>query len=293
MKTILVSGANGFIASNFIKKFALKYNFVKISQRTHIDHLDLVDLSQNPDLIRSVDCVINLAGANIGERLWSKARKNELINSRKDTTQKLVDLFNKYNPDAHFISASAVGIYPEIQDNDEDTPIDYKNFATFSEEVTKTWEQEALNFRGHLAITRFGVVFAGTGGAFPKMLKPFKMFVGGELGHGQQHLPWIALPDLLNALDYLIENHKSGVYNLVAPELITNHQLSTKIASIWKRPSCFGLPSAIIRFIFGQMGQELFLADIKVIPKNLSNEKFDYNYPKLTQCLIAIHKSHF
>jgi NAD dependent epimerase/dehydratase family enzyme len=157
MKTILISGSNGFIARKFCKKFASKYNFILLSHKAIQGHITLDDLAGNQSLINSIDVVLNLAGANIGDKRWSNSRKTEIIESRVKTTGQLVELFNRYNHNAHFISASAIGIYPTDSTYDESYVVEYHKYDNFSQEITRKWEQSAKQYNGKLTITRFGV----------------------------------------------------------------------------------------------------------------------------------------
>lgn len=243
-----------------------------------------------PDLINSIDVIINLAGANIAEKRWTDNRKEILLLSRINTTRKLVMIFNQHNAKAHFISASAIGIYNTDVQNDDNTIIDYQNYSNFSQQLTKQWEMSASHYKGDLTITRFGVVLSNKNGAFPKMLKPFLFGMGGKLGNGSQYFPWISITDLLNALNWIIESRATGIYNLVAPQQITNSELSRQIAKIWHRPNWFHLPKYIIRIIFGQMGQELFLNSIFVKPTKLIENNFKFSYPTIDSFLNAIKK---
>lgn len=288
MKTILISGSTGFIARNFCKKFASKYNFILLSHKPTLGHITFDDLANNQSLISSIDVVLNLAGANIGDKRWSDSRKTEILESRVKTTGQLVELFNQYNHSAHFISASAIGIYPNDSTYDESYTVEYHKYDNFSQEITRKWEQSAKQYNGKLTITRFGVVLAGAGGAFPKMLQPFLMFAGGKIGTGEQYFSWIALPDLLNALDFIIQQSNTGIYNLTAPEAITNAQLSHNIAQVWHRPDWLTLPTVVIKSIFGQMGEELFLNSLNIKPSRLIKEEFEFQYPTFLKCIEAI-----
>lgn len=294
MKTILISGANGFIARNFMHKFAGKYNFIKLShQATAGEHITLADLQQNPQRMQQVDILLNLAGSGIGDKKWSANRKQELLASRIETTKQLVQLANQYNPQIHFISTSAIGVYPTDIECDEDTRINRQEYANFSQEITRKWETCAHNYQGQLTITRFGVVLAGSGGAFPKMLQPFKMFVGGKIGNGLQYFSWIALPDLLNALAMIIDETLLGTYNLTAPQAIRNQELSSNIATTWHRPNLFPLPEFMVKLLFGQMGEELFLNSLQVTPRKLLEKEFNFAYPDFASCAAAIKANKF
>ena len=292
MKKILISGANGFIAQNFMRSYADKYEFIHLSHATN-SQLSLSDLTGNIKLIKSIDIILNLAGANIAEKRWTESRKQEILESRLLTTDNLIRLFNEHNPQAHFISASAIGIYPNDISCDENTYIDFEKHTNFSQEITKKWEQAAQNYTGKLTITRFGVVLSGNGGAFPKMLRPFQLGMGGKLGSGKQLFTWIALPDLLTALIHVIDNTKTGIYNLTAPQIISNNTLANEISQVWHKPNLLPLPEFMIKLIFGQMGNELFFIFFSVSPLNLQNENFSFSYPDITSCLMAIKNQCF
>ncbi|MCE3267900.1 MAG: hypothetical protein K0R49_152 [Burkholderiales bacterium] len=287
-KIILINGANSFIATNFMAGFSKKYNFIKLSHIPQDGHLTLDNLAVNEELLKSVFAVINLAGANIGSARWSIKRKNELLISRVNPTLQLTDLLNKVGAQAHFISASAVGIYPLKQENNEDTPINYQEFDNFSQQLTRQWESAARFYQGKLTIARFGVVLSGKGGAFPKILKPFLFYAGGPLGNGLQKFSWISLTDLIQALDYILDTSNTGIYNLVAPQIINNNQFTRHIAKMWHRPAIFKMPEKLINLLFGQMGQELFLNSLNVTPKKLLAENFNYQYPSIESCLRGI-----
>lgn len=293
MKTVLITGSNGFIAKNFVKYFSAKYNFVFLSHKKTKCHITFEELYSNNILVTSIDIIVNLAGASIGDKRWSISRKKELLQSRLVTIEKLVTLFNRVDDKPHLISASAIGIYSENLINDEFSIIDYQNYENFSQEITKKSEVYSSKYCGPLTITRFGVVLSSNGGAFPKILKPFLFYIGSILGSGLQYTPWIALPDLLSGLEYIISEQKTGLYNLVAPEIINNLELSNQIARVWNKPIIFKIPEFIIKIIFGQMGQELFLNSIKVLPTRLAADNFIFTYPKLSLTLDAIKRNIF
>lgn len=293
MQTILISGANGFIATSFMAKFSGKYKFIQLSHEPQLGHITLDDLAANEELVKSIDVVINLTGANIGAKLWGIARKNELLVSRVKTTLQLVTLFNQVGAKAHFISASAVGVYAPNTESDEDTLIDCQEFSNFSQQLTRQWENTAKMYQGKLTITRFGVVLGGHDGAFPKMLKPFLFYMGGPLGNGLQKFPWISLVDLMNALDYIIDASSTGIYNLVAPQIIDNNLLACQIGAIWHRPYALRMTELLIKLLFGQMGEELFLNSLIVLPKKLVFQGFNYQYPDIKSCLSAIKSGQF
>ena len=134
MKTIAISGANGFVGQSLVDFFSKQnYKVVQIKR-------DILNNSLKLDeLINSSDVVINLSGANIINR-WSESYKKLLISSRLDTTKKLVESLNRVEKkDKLFISTSAVGIY--------DNKAKYDENGSFSNDFLSTlcqnWEKEA------------------------------------------------------------------------------------------------------------------------------------------------------
>ncbi len=296
-KSICITGANGFIAKSFIHYFKDKYQFILISQerQNFSNSYSWNDLVYSPKILDCVDIVLNLAGANIGDKHWNNLRKKEIITSRIQSTQILVNALNTINHNAKLINASAVGIYP--CDNviyDETSPLNFKYFNSFSEEITKSWELEALKYKGNLAITRFGVVLSAFGGALQKILMPFKFGVGVGIGDGDWPFSWISLVDLLHALEQIMLNDNlNGVFNLVSPDLICYHDLIQKISDIFNPKLRFNLPKWIIKIMFGQMGQELLLQGQRVKPARLSGIEFDFKYGNINDCISAINKKEF
>jgi uncharacterized protein (TIGR01777 family) len=288
MKTVLITGSSGFIATNFCQKFADKYKFILVSHKPQVNHITLNQLVSDDNLIKSIDVIINLAGANIANGRWTTARKNELLQSRLEVTKQLIEIFNQYNSNAHLISASAVGIYDFNTINDDNTPIDYSSFKNFSQQLTKQWEQTALGYHGLVTVTRFGVVLSGKGGAMSKMLPPFLFGLGGQLGSGQQGFPWIALDDLLSALDFIIDKKYTGVFNFTAPEQINNEQLTKYIGQVWRRPIFMKMPACMIKLLWGQMGEEFLLNGNQALPQRLINSGFKFKYPNILSCLNVI-----
>ena len=290
MKTILITGSSGFIATNFYRKFIDTYRFILLSHKLKPNHITLEQLASDIDLVTSIDVVINLAGANIANGRWTKTRKNELLHSRLEITTQLVKIFNQYNCNVHFISASAIGIYDFNTVNNENTLIDYSHYNNFSQQLTKQWEQAALGYHGLVTITRFGVVLSSKGGAMNKILPSFLFGLGGQISDGQQEFPWISLDDLLAALNFIIDKKEGGIFNLTAPEQINNKKLTQCIGKIWHRPIFMKMPPYIIKLLWGQMGVELLLNGSQVIPKRLINSGFSFKYSNILDCLSAINK---
>jgi hypothetical protein len=115
----------------------------------------------------------------------------------------------------------------------------------------------------------------------------FKLGLGGRTGSGQQYLSWIHRDDVLAAIQWLIATDSQGVYNLTAPEPVTNARFSQQLASAVHRPAWFPQPAALVQLMFGEMGERLLLNGQHVVPARLQREGFKFSYPTLELALAA------
>lgn len=232
------------------------------------------------DLVNSVDAIVNLAGANIAGGRWTDQRKQILRDSRVEAGQAVVEAVRAaVNKPRVVVQASAVGYYGVrgIEEVTETTPAG----SGFLPELCKDWEAstapvEQLGVRR--AIARTGVVLSPDGGALPRMMTPFRFFVGGPLGSGKQWFPWIHFTDEVNALKYLIESESaSGAYNLCSPTPVTNAEFSRILGKRMHRPCWLPVPDFALRLLFGEMA-DVLLKGQKQMPRRLQRSSFRFLY---------------
>lgn len=138
-------------------------------------------------------------------------------------------------------------------------------------------------------IVRTAVVLGRNGGAFPRMLGPYRFFLGGPLGSGRQFFPWIHLADEVRAIRFLMDRSEAcGPYNLVAPEAVTQKTLAAAIGRAMGRPALLRAPAALLRLTLGEMAQELFLNGVRAIPQRLTELGFSFRFNTLTAALADI-----
>ena len=232
------------------------------------------------------DVVINLAGATINQR-WTRKAKRKIMNSRIYTTRRLVSIINEMEvkPEV-FISASAIGIYP---DNGIYSESSTSVGTGFLSDVCIRWEDEAqkLSRDIRLVVARFGVVLSKDGGALPKMLLPFRFFVGGKIASGKQGFSWIHIEDVLHAMQFIIE-HKdlSGVVNLVAPQPLTNRAFTKVVAEVMHRPAWLPLPRRVFRYLYGE-GEELITKGQQAYPARLLSAGYVFRYSDIRLALLS------
>jgi uncharacterized protein (TIGR01777 family) len=299
---ILVTGATGLIGSELVKILLqenYKVNYLTTSKDKIKDQENYKGFYWNPsqneidtNCITNVSAIIHLAGASISKR-WSTSYKKEIIQSRLQTTQILFDLVkNNPNQVEQIISASGTAVYPDSYKNIyiESSP---EIANTFLGNVVVQWENAVDQFQKlniKIAKIRTGVVYSSKGGALQEMVKPIKMGVGAAFGSGKQQQTWIHLTDIANLYNLVLNTQSQGIFNAVAPEVITNKELTQKIAQKLNKPLFLpNIPKWVMALILGQMHQLLF--DNKNIkPKRAVELGFKFQYPTIDSALNQILK---
>jgi len=237
------------------------------------------------------DALVNLAGENIASGYWTAARKRRILDSRLAAGRAVMDALAAVRKrPAVLIQASATGYYGDRGDvpTAEDAPVG----RGFLAEVAEKWEAsttgaEALGVRR--AVARTAVVLDGQGGALPRMLAPFRFFVGGPLGSGNQWFPWIHLADEVRAIRFLLDCPEAqGPFNLAAPGAVTQTGLAEAIGRALSRPTWLRTPETALRLVLGEMAQELFLSGVRAVPERLTRLGFSFRFPTLTAALDDI-----
>ncbi len=243
------------------------------------------------DLITEDTAIVNLAGAGIASGRWSAGRKRAIRDSRTvagNAVAQAIDLsitLREKKP-AALIQASAVGFYgnrgDEIITESSSTGDDY--LAS----VCRDWEAstesvEAMGVRR--AIIRTGVVLSTMGGAFPLMAMPFYVFGGGPVGSGRQYVPWVHIKDQVRAIRYMIENEEAaGIYNVTAPNPVTNRDFGKALGKTLARPSFLPAPAFAMKAALGEMST-ILLDGQRAVPKRLLDEGFTFDYPVVQEAL--------
>ena len=236
--------------------------------------------------VAAADVVINLAGENIGER-WTGERKVRLIESRVSATRALVAAIGA-DPQRKrtFINASAIGFYgPRGDEILDETAAKGDGFLA---DLAARWEEEARAAEkfARLVIFRFGVVLGSGGGALAKMLLPFKLGVGGRIGSGRQWFSWVALEDVTRAILWAVKDgNVRGVFNITAPNPVTNAHFTRALGRALHRPTVLPIPSAGLKILFGQMADETLLSGQRVIPSRIVERGFRFDHDTVESAL--------
>lgn len=237
--------------------------------------------------LQGVDAVFHLAGASVGGKRWSAAYRSEILNSRLLGTTTIATACEQLKPSV-FISASAIGHYGETG-NRAVTEADGGG-GDFLSIVCREWEAAASLAPSVRTIKlRTGIVLDPTGGALGQMLPIFKFGVGGKLGSGKQWWSWITLHDQIRAMIFLLNSKIDGPVNLTAPNPVTNQEFTAALAHAMKRPAFFPAPAFALRAVLGGFSSEV-LGSKRVIPKVLTDAKFEFDYPFVASALNALVK---
>jgi uncharacterized protein len=242
------------------------------------------------DTVNGADAVVNLAGANLGGARWTRERKAILHDSRILPTRSLaVAITESSIRPAVFISASGVGYYPSgAEPMTESAPAG----TDFLAHLCKEWETEASRATSaatRVVYIRSGVVLERSGGVLPRLMMPFRYFVGGPLGSGRQYLSWIHRIDWIEMIRWIIDTPSiNGPVNATAPEPVTNRQFARALGRAMRRPSFMPAPAFVLRLVLGEMADPLALTGQRVIPQCALSHGFHFRYPEIDLALRGI-----
>jgi uncharacterized protein (TIGR01777 family) len=298
-KTILVTGATGFVGKKLCLELLKKgYDLKIISRDTDSAKeklpLPATFLSWNgtsplpTSFFEGVHAVIHLAGEPIAERRWSEEVKTAIRKSRSAGTNEVLKAISKCTtPPQILVGTSAIGIYGER--DDEVLTEESSHGRGFLAEVCEGWEKSYNSFKGRLTVLRVGVVL-GHGGALEKMLPAFRMGVGGKLDSGKQWMSWIHHDDLVRMYMFALENDSlSGIFNAVAPGTLTNIDFTKAMGKVLSRPVLFPMPGFVLKIIFGEMSQVL-IGSQRVSSDKIVKSGFKFSFPDISQSLNDLLK---
>lgn len=285
MKRILIAGGSGFIGEHLRRLLVSKYYEVYIlsTQRnlvnsTHVIYWNpydkVIDIGDNKEF----DTIINLAGANIGQKFWTKKRKEELYKSRIESTFFLKSLIQQGRLISdYFIQTSAIGIYGDR--GNEKLVEDSFPGKGFLAELTLKWEESIKELSIPYSILRLGIVFSPHQGAFPKLIMGLKFKFLVIFGKGSQYISWIDIDDLCHLFSFAIDNRIKGVYNAVSPQPVEYIYLLKRYNNKYGSVSIpFIIPAFIVRFFMRDFS-ELFLNSQRVSSKKI--EKLGFKFETL------------
>jgi uncharacterized protein (TIGR01777 family) len=297
---VLVTGANGLIGTSLIRALradgvavnALVRDTVRAAARlpagVTLFAWDVVAGPPPAAAFDGVGAVVNLAGESIANGRWTDARRKKLRDSRIVGTRALVNEIRGLAVKPRvLIAASAVGYYG---DRGDEILTEESSVGTgFLAELVRDWEGEAtraaeLGLR--VTTLRNGAVLSRHGGFLRKVLPVFRLGVGGRIGSGAQWFPWIHVDDEIALIRHAIDTDKvSGAINAVAPEPVTNRELTAALGEVLSRPTVLAAPAFALRLALGDMANELLLGSERVMPVRTLENGFSFRHPLLRGAL--------
>ena len=286
-----MTGSSGLIGSALLKYLTKKGYSVSLLKRSKV--LEANEFFWDPSrgeidelALKGIDVVVHLAGEPIAQR-WSSSAKKRIVNSRVNGTRLVAETIAQSKALPSLICASGINYYGDQPEGivDESSPPG----LGFLAEVCQQWESAAnpaIQAGVRVVFMRTGIVLSGHGGALAKMLPFFKSGLGGRIGHGQQLMSWISLPDLVLAYVFAVENDSlQGAVNAVAPEPVTNSKFTKTLGKVLGRPTVFPLPTGLVKMLFGEMGRETILSNLGVLPKSLNELGFEWQQAEIETAL--------
>ena len=297
MKRILITGGTGLVGERLSKILKQKGYEVGVLTRQPEKGKDSSlkyfkwDPSLNqidPHAIEWAEGIIHLAGAGVADKRWSKSRKEEILNSRVSSTNLLNSVVQKaINKPSVIVSASAIGFYGFFTGAKllVETDVPGNDFLA---DVTLKWEQAVDKMPGDLRKVklRVGVVLSTEGGALPKLMQPVKLGAGAALASGSQYISWIHIDDLCEMFVKSLEDEQmSGAYNAVAPNPVTNKELTTAIAQKLHKPLFLpNVPAFILKIMLGEMAY-MVIEGNNVSCRKILDTGFKFKYRTVNEAL--------
>ncbi|WP_405580667.1 TIGR01777 family oxidoreductase [Streptomyces sp. NBC_01190] len=291
---IAVTGASGLIGSHLIESLSADGHEIRRLVRRPPERVDEVRWDPAAGTVDTAglagtEVVVHLAGAGIGDRRWTAARKKELVDSRVRGTDVIARAVASLDtPPKVLVCGSAIGFYGDTGDSaaDEDSPAG----EGFLPELVEEWEAAGERAREagiRTVHARTGLVVASSGGAWGRLFPIFKAGLGGRLGSGRQYWSFIALHDEIAALRHLIDTEElSGPVNLTAPEPLTNREVTAAMGRVLHRPTLATVPAPVLRIALGEFAGDV-LGSQRVRPKRLLGSGFRFTYPGIDEAIEA------
>jgi uncharacterized protein (TIGR01777 family) len=307
MATILITGGTGTIGKSLSKYLVEKQHEVIILTRHPRPGTGAISYAAwdpakgtiDLNALQKADHIINLAGAGVADKRWSKKRKQEIVDSRVQSGQLLVKaLQQNTNKVKTVISMSGIGWYGDDNKRKASQPFFSEGDPAdpgFLGDTCVKWENAikpltALNKR--LVIFRCGIVLSNEGGALAEFQKPVRAGIATFFGSGDQVCSWIHIEDVCRLFGHAVDNERiRGEYNVVAPQPVTNKHLMLALAKKMKGRFYIPIyvPSFLLKLVLGELSVEI-LKSAKVSCEKIKGSGFQFLFPTLEVALDDLLK---
>lgn len=299
---VIISGATGFIGRALCRELHGDYELIALSrdarkaasavgEYARVMEWDARTTSGWARHVEGACAIIDLAGESLASGPWGQSKRDSIQQSRTASAGAIVDAVNgARNKPQVVLQASAIGYYgsrgDEVLDEDSEPGDGFlAGVCRRTEGIAARVERSGVRH----VLLRTGLVLGRDGGILPKLMMPFKFFVGGYVGSGRQWVSWISLPDEVRAIRFLMENQGlKGAFNLTAADPVTMKQFTRTLGRVLRRPAWTFVPGFAARLALGRMADETLLASQRVAPRRLLEAGFEFQHPNLQDALETI-----
>ena len=289
---IVITGSSGLIGSALVrdcekKNFEVVKLVRRVTKQANESQWDPVKGIVDLNVLEKATAIVNLAGAGVGDRRWSKKYKKLILDSRVNSTETLANaIVNLKTPPSVFVSGSAIGFYGDTADVAVD---ENANLGEgFLSDVVFNWEYAAQRVRSNnirVVHPRTGLVMSKRGGLLKKILPLFKLGLGGKLGNGKQYWSYISLEDEIRAIHHVIDDVRlTGGVNFTNPNPVTNAEFTKSLSSVVNRPAFLKVPSLALKIALVEFSIEA-LGSSRILPSKLKAAGFKFNQPDILSTL--------
>ncbi len=299
---VIISGATGFIGRALCRELHGDYELIALSrdarkaagavgEYARVVEWDARTTSGWARHVEGAYAIVDLAGESLASGSWGQSKRDSILQSRTASAGAIVDAVDgARNKPQVVLQASAIGYYGSRGDEvlDEDSgPGDgfLAGVCRRTEGIAARVERSGVRH----VLLRTGLVLGRDGGILPKLMMPFKFFVGGYVGSGRQWVSWISLPDEVRAIRFLMASQGlKGAFNLTATDSVTMKQFTRTLGRVLRRPAWTFVPGFAARLALGRMADETLLASQRVAPRRLLEAGFEFQHPNLQDALETI-----
>ncbi|KPB03680.1 TIGR01777 family oxidoreductase [Bacillus sp. CHD6a] len=300
---IAIAGGTGLVGQaltdHLIDKghsiFILTRNTSNKKEKANVTYVEWLKESSTPETsLDGMDAFVNLAGESINSGRWTEEQKKKIIESRISSTKEINRIIGLMeNKPEVLVNASAVGFYG-TSETKTFTEEDTTPGSDFLASTVYAWEKEAVQVKKEgvrTVFARFGIILDNEEGALPRMMLPYKMFVGGKIGSGEQWMSWVHIKDVVGAISFSLENIAvEGPLNVVAPHPKQMKDFGKTLGKVMGRPHWFPTPSIALKVALGEMSV-LVLEGQKVLPVKLEDKGYNFLFSHLDDALSDILQS--
>lgn len=292
---IAVTGSTGVIGSAVVRALEARgdrvVRLVRRAPRAHEIAWDPTTGQIDAAGLEGVDAVVHLAGAGIGDRRWTAAYKQEILDSRVEGTGLLArTLANLSRPPSVLVSQSGAGFYGNR--GDEELTEDSPRGTGFLSDVVVAWEAAADPARDagiRVVHPRSGQVLTPDGGSLARLLPLFRLGLGGRLGSGHQWWSWISLADQVGATLHAIDSSLEGPVNFTSPHPVRNREFAAALGNALKRPALLPVPPFGPKLVVGtELAETLVFESQRVLPARLMEDGYTFAHPDVATALQSL-----